>query len=66
MSPDAIVFSWLHISSTRSACGAPFNSGSEEYVEESGAQLLDCDEVVLYSRTGRLSEAAQSEVDVGD
>ena len=50
----------------RSACGASFNSGSEEYVEESGVQLLDCDEVVLDSRRGRLSEAAQSEVDVGD
>ena len=28
--------------------------------------MLDCDEVVLDSRTGRLSEAARSEVDVGD
>jgi len=50
----------------RSACGASFNSGSEKYVEESGVQLLDFDEVVLDSRRGRLSEAAQSEVDVGD
>ena len=64
VSLDAIVSSRLHILSSGSTCGALFFSGSGVGVEESGAQLLGCGEVVLESRTFKLPETVLCVVDV--